>query len=269
VKFPRISRRQFLATALLATPAALVADASFIEPDWLKIHRRRIGNGPPTHRLVHFTDLHHKGDRAYLQAVVTAINAQAPDCVCFTGDLLEESRFLNETLELLSGIKAPLYGVPGNHDYWSRIPFGPVQKCFAATGGAWLMNEHREIAGGKINLIGITSGPRFQPQLIRTQLVQLPSPLNPGQKNLLLMHYPAWAKNLGGQKFDLMLAGHSHGGQVRIPFFGALIIPFGVDEYDLGYFDTPAGPLYVGSGIGWFHFAIRFNCRPEITVIEI
>jgi predicted MPP superfamily phosphohydrolase len=66
-----------------------------------------------------------------------------------------------------------------------------------------------------------------------------------------------------------MLAGHSHGGQVRLPFYGALVIPFGVDDYELGRFDTPAGPLYVGAGIGTFYLDVRFNCRPELTLIEI
>ena len=66
-----------------------------------------------------------------------------------------------------------------------------------------------------------------------------------------------------------MLAGHSHGGQVRIPFYGSIIVPFFVDEYDLGLFQTNAGPLYVNPGIGWVYLNVRFNCRPEITVIEI
>jgi predicted MPP superfamily phosphohydrolase len=92
---------------------------------------------------------------------------------------------------------------------------------------------------------------------------------NPGMKNILLVHYPAWVKRLEGQKFDLILAGHSHGGQVRIPFYGPIIVPYAVDEYDLGLFQTKAGPLYVTSGIGWFPVPIRFNCRPEITVMEI
>jgi hypothetical protein len=87
-------------------------------------------------------------------------------------------------------------------------------------------------------------------------------------KNILLIHYPAWAKEFK-EKFDLILAGHSHGGQVRLPFYGALIVPFSVDEYDLGLFQTKAGPLYVNAGIGWFPYPIRFNCRPEITVVEI
>jgi uncharacterized protein len=58
-------------------------------------------------------------------------------------------------------------------------------------------------------------------------------------------------------------------GQVRIPFYGPLIVPFAVDEYDLGLFKTQAGPLYVNAGIGWYPVPIRFNCHPEITVIEI
>ena len=72
----------------------------------------------------------------------------------------------------------------------------------------------------------------------------LPS-ADPERKNILLVHYPAWVKRLAGQKFDLMLAGHSHGGQVRIPFYGPIMVPYGVDEYDLGLFQTESGPLYV------------------------
>jgi predicted MPP superfamily phosphohydrolase len=151
-----------------------------------------------------------------------------------------------------------MYGIPGNHDYWSNAPFEGIAKCFAATGGAWLEDGERVIANGKINLVGVAHlGPNHP----------LPLP-KPGMKNILLIHYPAWAKAFD-QKFDLVLAGHSHGGQVRIPFYGAVMLPFLVDEYDLGLFQTKAGPLYVNAGIGWFPYPIRFNCRPEITVIEI
>ena len=159
--------------------------------------------------------MHHKGDAAYLRSVVATINSLSPDFVCFTGDIVEEKEYLAEALEIFSSIQAPMYGVPGNHDLWSRIPFAPVQQCFHATGGAWLMDEHRVIAGGRINLIGISCSYHNQARL----------PLNPAVKNILLMHYPAWVKKLGGQKFDLMLAGHSHGGQVRLPFYGPLFVP--------------------------------------------
>ncbi|MEI8288722.1 MAG: metallophosphoesterase [Verrucomicrobiota bacterium] len=260
MKFSRVSRRQFITAALLATPVALMADARLIEPSWLKVRKLRIGNDLPAHRLVHFTDLHHKGDINYLKSVVGKINALAPDFVCFTGDIIEEEKYLGEALEILSGIKSPMFGVPGNHDYWSKVSFKPIHECFNAGGGAWMLDEKRTIADGKINLIGITCSHDHQALL----------PLNRALKNILIMHYPAWVKRLGGQKFDLMLAGHSHGGQVRIPFYGPLMVPFGVDEYDLGLFQTRAGPLYVNSGIGYvYDYNFRFNCRPEITVIEV
>jgi hypothetical protein len=88
--------------------------------------------------------------------------------------------------------------------------------------------------------------------------------------NLLLVHYPAWADNLGGRRCDLILAGHSHGGQVRLPFFGSLITPYNTGRYDLGRFETPGGPLYVNPGIGTLgDFEFRFNCRPEITLFRL
>ena len=255
----KISRRAFLAAGLLAAPCVVVADAGWLEPEWVKIRRLRLAQGKPAHRFVHFTDLHHKGDRAHTQSVVNQINSLKPDFVCFTGDIMEEAKFLPEALKLLSGVKAPMYGVPGNHDYWSRAPFDGMVKCFAATGGGWLVNQQRVIAGGKINLIGLAQCGQRHP----------PPSGKPGMKNILLMHYPAWVKQLGSGPFDLILAGHSHGGQVRIPFYGPLIVPHMVDEYDLGLFHTPAGPLYVNPGIGWYPVPIRFNCRPEITVFEI
>ncbi len=202
---------------------------------------------------------HHKGDRAHSESVVAMINSLSPDFVCFTGDIMEEGKFLLEALEVLAGVKAPMYGVPGNHDYWSRVPFDGIIKCFAATGGAWLLNEERLIAEGKINLIGVAHlGPKHP----------IP-PAKSGMKNILLFHYPAWAKEFGDQKFDLMLAGHSHGCQVRIPFYGPVMTPYAVDEYDLGLFQTKSGPLYVTSGIGWYPIPVRFNCRPEIVLVEI
>ncbi len=258
MKLGKITRRRFILASLLAAPWVAVGDARWIEPQWVKNTRLRLSE-KPAHRFVHFSDLHHKGDHEHTRAVVNLINAQSPEFVCFTGDLIEEGKFLPEALELLSGIKSPLFGVPGNHDYWSNAPFDDYVKGFVATGGAWLLDDQRATADGKINIIGVAHlGPRHP----------MPVP-KPGMKNLLLFHYPAWAKEFGGQKFDLMLAGHSHGCQVRIPFYGPVMTPYGVDEYDLGLFQTKSGPLYVTSGIGWYPLPVRFNCRPEIVTVEI
>jgi predicted MPP superfamily phosphohydrolase len=236
-----------------------MADAKWLEPQWVKVRRITTEADKPSHRILHFTDIHHKGDRAYLLSVVSKINALSPEFVCFTGDLIEEGRYLTEALEILAGIKSPMYGVPGNHDYWSKVPFEGIAKCFAASGGAWLLDERVITHDGKFSITGASSF-RFKRE---------PFQINPGTRNIFLMHYPAWIEKFAGRKFDLVLAGHSHGGQVRLPFYGPLMVPFGVNQYDMGLFHTVAGPLYVNPGIGWFPVPIRFNCRPEITVFEI
>ncbi len=258
-----INRRRFVLGLLGALPLLAVADAFWIEPRWLKVRRLRLSQAKPTHRLVHFTDLHHKGDRPFLEAVVRKINAQSPDFVCFTGDLIgdpvERPAYLADALPILAGIKSPLYGVPGNHEYWSKVSFEPIRKAFESTGGAWLLDEQRRTRDGQVTLAGLTCEGRQPARLLPDGRT----------KNVLLLHYPAWVKRLGSEWFDLMLAGHSHGGQVRLPFIGPPMIPFSVDDYDMGLFETSNGPLYVNPGIGWFVTPARFRCRPEITVIEI
>ncbi|HWI59149.1 MAG TPA: metallophosphoesterase, partial [Bacillota bacterium] len=154
MKFGKINRRRFLAAACLGAPLLAVADAKWIEPGWVKIRRVRLAQAAPTHRVVHFTDVHHKGDRAYLEGVVRKINALSPDLVCFTGDLIEEARHLPEAVEMLAGIKSPVYGVPGNHDYWSKASFRGLAKCFEATGGGWLEDQQLVTRDGKFSIIG-------------------------------------------------------------------------------------------------------------------
>jgi predicted MPP superfamily phosphohydrolase len=160
-------------------------------------------------------------------------------------------------LEGLREIKAPLYGVPGNHDYWSGADFARIAQVFTATGGAWLPDQAVKTAARAVQVLGYTCR---QPNCLQPE---------PGGKRVALIHYPAWFPNLGPHRFDAILAGHSHGGQVRLPFVGALVKPFGVEGYELGLYRTPAGPLYVGAGIGWFYLPVRFRCRPEITLIEL
>jgi uncharacterized protein len=258
VRLPKISRRRFLFFVALASPALIGADAKWLEPHWVKVRSIKLTREKPSHRIVHITDIHHKGDRPYLESVVRKINSLSPEAVCFTGDLIEKQEFVKEALHILEGIKSPLYGVPGNHDYWSDAVFADFAKSFARTGGAWLMDSQVAAADGKILISGATC------------LRGTPAPLAPraGAKNILLLHYPLLAERVKN-KFDLLLAGHSHGGQVRIPFYGALVVPYWVGRYQVGLFRLPAGPLYVNPGIGWLVTPIRFNCRPEITVVEL
>ena len=251
-----LSRRRFLRRALWTAPLLGATEAFGVEPHWLAIKTVSLAKGPVRHRFVQFTDVHHKGDADYLQRVVAEINRLAPDFVCFTGDLVEQAEFVAPALEILREIRAPLYGIPGNHDHWSGADFRPAHAMFAATGGAWLPDRQLTIRNGAINLIGLD---RLPAQFKTTD----------DRFNLLLVHYPEWADRLNGLRCDLILAGHSHGGQVRLPFIGALITPTQTGGYEMGRFETPGGPLYVNPGIGTFHLNVRFNCRPELTVFEI
>ena len=183
-----INRRRFVLGLLGALPLLAVADAFWIEPRWLKVRRLRLSKAKPTHRLVHFTDLHHKGDRPFLESVVRKINAQSPDFVCFTGDLIgdpvEKPAYLDDALPILAGIKSPLYGVPGNHDYWSKVSFEPIRKTFESTGGAWLLDEQRRTRDGQVTLTGLTCEHPWRNELGPDGTT----------KNVLLLHYPSCVK---------------------------------------------------------------------------
>jgi predicted MPP superfamily phosphohydrolase len=251
-----LTRRKFLGLGLLALPAAAGIDGRFAEPTWLRISRFDL-HPQPSHRLVHFSDLHYKGDSGYAAKVVRTINALEPEFVCFTGDLVEEAAFAPAALDFIRKIERPVYGCPGNWDYGSGADFREYEKAFGATGGAWLEDRSCVLEKKNIELIGM--GLRGVHALGEPR----------AGRRLLLIHYPTQADRLDGRHYDLILAGHSHGGQVRLPFYGALILPYGVGRYDLGHFDSLGGPLYVNAGIGTYMLPVRFNCRPEITVVRL
>lgn len=255
----RLSRRWFLAALALGLglPGAAAADAAWLEPTWLKVRRFRLASGRPRCRFVHVTDLHHKGNVAWMRQVVRAINAESPEFVLFTGDLVERSRYAEEALQLLGEVRAPVFGVPGNHDYGSSLSFATAHQALQRGGGGWLVDRVCPIRNGAVVLHGATGYMTWRHAPV------------PGACNILMVHYPAYVKELGQLRFDVMLAGHSHGGQVRLPFIGALTLPNRVGKYDWGLFRTDWGPLYVGSGIGYLHYHVRFMCRPEIAVFEV
>jgi predicted MPP superfamily phosphohydrolase len=255
-KMAMISRRKFLQLGALAVPAITGVHARLIEPIRLQVKEFRARN-QGTCRFVHFSDLHYRGDSSYAAEVIQTINQLKPEFVCFTGDLIEDSEFLPEALSFIREIKMPVYGSPGNHDYWCGASFADYQKAFAATGGGWLADRSIVLPHHDLEIVGMG--------YIGIHAFKQPR----AARRVLLMHYPAMADRVG-KKFDLILSGHSHGGQVRIPFYGPLLIPHGVGPYDLGFFNTPGGPLYVNAGIGTLSsIPIRWNCRPEITVVTI
>jgi len=251
-----MTRREFLKLGALTAPTVLGIDARFVEPTALRVRHFKL-NPTGNCRLVHFTDFHFKGNERYAAEVVDAINQVAPDFVCFTGDLVEKRRFAAPALAFIQRIKAPVYGCPGNHEYSSGVNFRDYEKAFGATGGAWLADRSLVLEEHDLEIVGMG--------IVGLNVV----PPLPALRRLLLIHYPLVATHLDERTFDLILAGHSHGGQVRLPFWGAIILPRGVGPYDLGHYETAGGPLHVNPGIGTYRLPFRFNCRPEITVITL
>jgi predicted MPP superfamily phosphohydrolase len=252
----RLSRRQFLGLGLCALPAAAGLDGRFVEPTWPQVTQFDLGPQPQC-RFVQISDLHYKGDARYAAEVARTINALQPEFVCFNGDLVEEARFAPAALDFIRQIQRPVYGCPGNWDYNSHADLKEYAKAFRATGGAWLEDRSIVLPNHDLEVIGV--GSRGILALGAAKAAQ----------RLLLAHYPIQADRLDGRRYDLILAGHSHGGQVRLPFYGAPILPYGVGRYQKGRYDSPGGPLYVNIGLGTYLFPVRFNCRPEITVVRI
>ena len=253
----QISRRKFLGLSALAVPAIVAADAMALAPTRLRITHLKLRE-PGTCRFVHFSDLHYEGDAEYAEEVINTINRLEPKFVCFTGDLTEYRDFAGEAFDFIGQIKAPVYAIPGNHDYGNGTPLSKYQRMFDNTGGAWIPHKSVVLPEHNIELVGlgITGMPRN------------PSP--EVTHRVMLIHYPVMADHLGNRRFDLILAGHSHGGQVRLPFVGPITLPGGVGRYDYGRYEAACGPLYVNAGIGTLsNFPIRWNCPPEITVVTI
>ncbi|MGI8890722.1 MAG: metallophosphoesterase [Chthoniobacterales bacterium] len=250
-----LSRRQFLGLGLVALPAAAGLDGRFVEPTWLRV--KELDLQPQSKcRFVQFSDLHYKGDAEYAGQMVAKINELEPEFVCFTGDLIEDAAYAPAALDLIRQIKRPVYGCPGNWDYGSRADFRLYEKAFRATGGEWLEDRSIVLPQHDLEIVGM--GLRGVHALGEAKAT----------RQLLLIHYPIQADRLDGRRYPLILAGHSHGGQVRIPFYGAPVLPYGVGRYQTGLFESLGGPLYVNVGIGTYMYPVRFNCRPELTVVR-
>ena len=258
----KLTRRAFLRLGLIAVPAVIAGDAFLIEPRFVAVRRLRVAAGGAPRRLVHITDLHYRGDRRYLTRVVNRINALSPEFVCLTGDIVEDRAFLTEALDILGQIDAPVFASPGNHEHWSGVSLSAIDSSLRAVGGGLLVNERRMI-DGNIEIVGVDDLLAGAPRLPERDDTP------PGTRSILLTHCPAYVDRVKDERFDLILAGHSHGGQVRLPIVGTLALPGCVGRYDRGRFETPAGPLYVNVGLGTYGMPVRFLCRPEIVVIEL
>jgi predicted MPP superfamily phosphohydrolase len=221
--------------------------------------------------IAHLSDLHMTGDldQDFFREVVAATNALEPDLVAVTGDILEKSRclpWIPATLGQLQSRHSKFF-VLGNHEMRLGDP-APLRQALVAAGLVDLGGQTRELMiNGASILVAGSELPWFgaAPDLPPTPH----SALRTAHFRLLLSHTPdqlPWARRHG---FQLMLAGHNHGGQIRLPWIGALITPsrYGF-RYAGGLYHAPPTLLHVSRGICGVP-PIRLNCPPEIALLVL
>lgn len=239
-------------------------------------------------KIIQLSDLHASsivGNDLFREASKTAMEAK-PDIIFLTGDFVTgatkflsgdigefNKRHLEECVAALSGLTAPMgiYGVLGNHDFWSGKPaVDSITKAFEdALNVKWLRNEsvRLEKGGGSIDLLGIDD--YWEPS---SSLSGAYRGLDEKNIKILLSHNPDINEEIeaSGLRIDLVLSGHTHGGQVVVPFVGQPVMPskFG-QKYRAGLVRDGSRQTYVSRGIGHLLFPIRINCPPEVTLLRL
>ncbi|WP_082062971.1 metallophosphoesterase [Paenibacillus sp. IHBB 10380] len=255
-----------------------------IEPKSLSVTRIDIANKYVQKsfdgiEIVQFSDTHLGPDYTVdqLQSLVDRMNLMNPDMVVFTGDLMDHyTQYGSNNRELaqkvLAKIEAPLgkYAVYGNHDRGgggSRV----YKRYMEEAGFIVLVNEVHSIisaTGERMNIAGLDDFLLGKPQIQSTL-----QSLRPQDFNLLLVHEPDVVDRFMDYPVDLQLSGHSHGGQVRVPFLKPLITTSLANKYMEGLHSLQGKSrplmLYVNRGIGTTRLPIRLFEKPELTVIRL
>ncbi|MFC7440016.1 metallophosphoesterase [Laceyella putida] len=276
---PRFNRRQFLKLSLAALCLGPPLYAGLLERNWIEtIHHTISSPRVPAAfdgiRIVQISDIHlgHYFDLDRLETVIRQIQTFQPDLLCFTGDLIDRHLSQVEAKEvarLFRRLAPPLgkFATLGNHDYWGDVAL--VKEALTHGGFHVLVNQVHPLTRGKGTLYvsGLDDLLNGQPDLAAV-LSQLPSTTE--VYHLCLAHEPDMAVLHHSAPIDLQLSGHSHGGQIRLPFLGALAIPEGGKRYPAGLYSlNERFTLYTNRGLGTTILPFRFLCRPEITVLEL
>jgi uncharacterized protein len=229
-------------------------------------------------KIVQISDFHFQEytEASFLQAVVRRVNEVNPDLVLLTGDFVSSNplpRHLSVPMgyhcaEILSHIQCPLrYAILGNHDV--LVGTHAITDALGVHGIPVLANSYAALErdGRRLWLAGTEDALQAGPDLDAT----LPAGRNPDREPLLLLvHEPDFADHAVGRQIALVLSGHTHGGQIRLPFLPPLLLPKMGTKYVEGLFRLPDGTqLHVNRGIGAVNLPFRFRCPPEISVITL
>ncbi|BAL80741.1 metallophosphoesterase [Caldisericum exile] len=253
--------------------SAIIIYGFFIEPNVIKITNieytsSKIEDSLNNFTIVHISDLHIKDYGVKEQFVVKSLITIKPNMVVFTGDFIDDKKYLETLNQFLSAFRlsyeGPAFAVLGNWDYESSA--NAIEKLLNDYNITLLKNENTYYTfnSSSFYVIGvddpITGHDDLDSALFRVNLNKF---------TLVLSHAPdivtKFSSNL---KFDLVLCGHTHGGQIGVPFISKKLAPT-TTEYIKGLYNTQFGTIYVNRGIGTSVFKFRFLCPPELTVIKL
>lgn len=277
-----ISRRSFLAAAGAACIGVPLYAAEISRHEiTVEHHTIQLDRLPDSYRgfkLAQVSDFHYAEytEPYFLRGLVDRINHLNPDAVFFNGDYVTDGslfshaqtkQFAYRCAEILSGVKCPLrYAVLGNHD--STFAEGAVLDALAIHGFTVLNNRFTPLErdGGRLWIAG--SGDACYNKMDLDKAVP-PASLTNHDPILLMVHEPDVLPLVARRNVDLLLSGHTHGGQVRIPFVPPIHLPPLGRNYVEGHFRLGPTQLYVNRGIGAVGVPFRFNCPPEIAVLTL
>jgi uncharacterized protein len=276
---PRISRRRFLGgVSVLA--AGTFGYAHFIEAEWLQVTRLTVPMRAQQRRpikLLHLSDLHasHVVSMSYISRSIDRALEFRPDLICVTGDFVtatyNKADDYSRVLGRLSSA-APTFAVLGNHDggKWA-IDYGGypnvewITKVLRDSKITLLENRFGQFKteDRTLNIVGVGdawSG-LFDPNTAFTGV-------NPEQPTVVLSHNSDTKEHLFPQPWDLMLSGHTHGGQLRIPLIGAPFAPVSDRRFLSGLHRWNDRWLHVTRGVGNI-YGMRINCPPEVSFLTL
>ncbi|PLS16493.1 metallophosphoesterase [Bacillus sp. M6-12] len=280
----KISRRSFIKRSLgtLLTFTGFGVGGRFyakhVEPHWFEtteytITHDLIPQGFNDFKIVQFSDTHlgFQFQLEELKGIIKKINNLQPDAVFFTGDLMDEPNKYpqpGQIISVLKQLKAPMgkFCVYGNHDHGgngSRL----YEEIMSRSDFTILRNTNTSISllnGDSLYIAGID-----EPMLGNPDISAALNGLPANVYKILLSHAPDFADQISGDSVQLQLSGHSHGGQIQIPFFGALVTPPYGQKYHEGMYELESLELYVNRGLGTTRLPFRFLSRPEITVFNL
>jgi len=283
---PVFTRRRLLTGGVLGA-AALALYAGEGERHWIDLTRIDITvPGLPEafdgFCIAQLSDIHLIAwtEPSFLRRAISHINALKPDAVCLTGDFVSEApdspQFpINaawQCAQILTGIECrQIYGILGNHDV--IVGSDEVTKAMRTHGVTMLRNEYVAIerGGSRFWLAGVDDPLKGTPD----PAAAIPERIRnvPKEPVILMCHAPDYVDDLitqpAGKAVSLVLSGHTHGGQVRVPFVGPLTLPELGRKYVEGYFRLGNTQLYVNRGIGTVGVPFRFDCPPEITLLTL